>query len=225
MKPSFEPINQDNYVPIRDTAYEILRNAILNGTLEPGTRMVERELANQLGISRTPIREAIRKLENEGLVTHIPRKGVVVTKVSIKEVIEIFNIRAALEGLAASHAAENINSKTAMKLRSLLEKMENALDAKQADLFKKLHLKFNDTIYLAADSPRLYQMIQTLVDYIANYTQAGYSYPGRQQEAQEEHRAVVDAIINKKPMLAEQIAKKHIENSKKAFLHVKENKF
>ncbi len=218
MKQAFEPIKLEQLTPIRETAFEILRHAILSGKLEPGQRLVERELANQLGISRTPIREAIRKLELEGLVTHIPRKGVIVTKVSLNEVIEIFTIRAALEGVAARLASENITPKIASKLKMLVDQMDKAIEEGEQEKFRDLHLKFNDIIYKAANSPRLYQMIQTFVEYIASYTQKGYSHPGRMQEAAREHRTIVEAITSGNSILAEKLAKEHIENSKQAYL-------
>ena len=97
MRVTLEPVQTREYSPIREEVFKMLRQAILTGKLQPGDRLVERELAEQLGVSRTPVREALRKLELENLVTHIPRKGVVVSE-SRKDVIEIFDIRASLEG-------------------------------------------------------------------------------------------------------------------------------
>ena len=98
-------INLDNYKPLRDVVFENLREAILEGKLEPGQRLMEVQLAEQLGVSRTPVREAIRKLELEGLVVMLPRKGAYVADVSLKDIIDVLEIRSTLEGLAAYLAA------------------------------------------------------------------------------------------------------------------------
>ena len=101
-------LNLDEYKPLRDVVFENLRGAIVEGRLKPGQRLMEVQLAEQLGVSRTPVREAIRKLELEGLVVMLPRKGAYVANMSLKDLIDVLEIRASLEGLAASLAAERI---------------------------------------------------------------------------------------------------------------------
>ena len=101
-------LNLDEYKPLRDVVFENLRGAIVEGRLKPGERLMEVQLAEQLGVSRTPVREAIRKLELEGLVVMLPRKGAYVANMSLKDLIDVLEIRASLEGLAASLAAERI---------------------------------------------------------------------------------------------------------------------
>ena len=98
---SLTKINLDNYKPLRDVVFENLRAAILDGNLKAGQRLMEVQLAEQLGVSRTPIREAIRKLELEGLVVMLPRKGAYVANMSFKDLIDVLEVRASLEGLAA----------------------------------------------------------------------------------------------------------------------------
>ncbi|MEL7566040.1 MAG: GntR family transcriptional regulator [Dehalobacterium sp.] len=213
-----EQIMFEQYAPIRDNVFDILRNAILNGNFKPGERLAERELAEQLGISRTPVREAIRKLEQEGLVVHIPRKGVVVKSISNDEVVEIFTIRAALEGVAVRLATKNISKEDILYLRTLQDKMENAFNNGKYNEIKGLHIKFNQIIYTAANSPRLYQMIQNFAEYIGNYTQIGYNFPGRLEQAIREHSAILNAITDKNDVLAEKLAIEHIDNTKYAFL-------
>ncbi len=111
---------------IRDEVYVFLKNAILKNNLKSGERLVEKELADQMEISRTPVSEAIRQLESEGLVTYVPRKGVIVVGVSVKDALEIYTIRAWLEGLAARLAARNISKKDLYKLEETLSKMPAA---------------------------------------------------------------------------------------------------
>ena len=108
-------LNLDEYKPLRDVVFENLREAIVEGRLKPGQRLMEVQLAEQLGVSRTPVREAIRKLELEGLVVMLPRKGAYVANMSLKDLIDVLEIRASLEGLAASLAAERITDEDIKK--------------------------------------------------------------------------------------------------------------
>ncbi len=211
------PIESEPQPQIRDKVYERLRSAILSGALEPGERLVERKLAELLGVSRTPVREAIRMLELEGLVTHLPRVGAVVAQVSDSEVLEIYRIRAVLEGLAARMAAEKITPEQLNKLAELVQIFEE--NAKQGNLerLEEAHREFNDLIYRAAGSSRLYSMITTLVEHIDRYTRVGYCHPGRIAEATLEHRQLVEAIRMRDGALAEQVAREHIDNSRRAY--------
>ena len=214
----FSPIKFDDMGHIRDSVFSILRNAILDRKLEPGQRLVERNIAEQLGISRTPVREAIRKLELERLVTHIPRKGVVVTGFTKADIVEILLIRASLEALICSIAASKITSRELERLESLVRRI---LDEHGKGNVKKSNLlndKFHETIYRAADSPRLYEIIDTLREYISTFTQVAYSKPGRPEEARKEHDEIVDALRCHDSLRADTAAKRHVENSSKAFL-------
>lgn len=217
MESILEPIDLQNYQPVRQEAYNALREAILTGRLEPGTRLVERKIAKQLGVSRTPVREAIRKLELEGLVEHLPRRGVVVARMSVREAWEVYSIRAVLEGLAARLAAERINPMQLKKLNELVNAMEKACDEENYAKLQELHLEFNSIICKAAESPRLHQMIDNLVDYIVGFTKIGYSVPGRTRAATREHRELLEALMNGDGEKAEKIARQHIENSRQAY--------
>lgn len=202
---------------MRDRVFEKLRQAIITGELQPGERLVERTLAEQLGVSRTPVREAISMLELEGLLTYLPKTGAVVSRVSDAEVLEIYQIRAVLEGLAARLAAENITGDGAKKLIAKLETIEKAVQQGDTSALEQAHQEFNDIIYRAAASPRLYNMITTLVDYVRCYTKVGYSQPGRIKAASQEHRQLVDAIVAQNGPQAEGLARDHINNSKQAY--------
>ena len=120
-------LNLDNYKPLRDVVFENLREAILEGKLKPGQRLMEVQLAEQLGVSRTPIREAIRKLELEGLVVMLPRKGAYVANMSFKDLIDVLEIRASLEGLAASLAAERRRDEDIEELEKLAKEFEQCV--------------------------------------------------------------------------------------------------
>lgn len=201
---------------MRDQVYQRLRRAIFQGRLKPGERLVERKLAEQLGVSRTPVREAIRMLELEGLVYHQPRIGAVVAEIDDSEVLEIYRIRAVLEGLAARMAAERIEPEGLKELELLYEKMQKTLVEDPANV-DKVHREFNDLIYRAAGSPRLYNMVTTLADYVIRYANIGYSNPERLRQANNEHRQLLEAIKLRDGDLAERVAREHIENSKRAY--------
>lgn len=211
------PVENEPQSQVRDKVYERLRQAILKDQLKPGSRLVERKLAEQLNVSRTPVREAIRMLELEGLVSHLPRIGAVVALVNDMEVYEVYRIRSVLEGLAARMAAEKIQPDQLEQLTKLLKSIEDLSLKGDPDSLERVHREFNDIIYKAADSPRLYSMITSLADYITRYVRVGYSRPGRMKEAAGEHRQLVEAIKLRDGDLAERVAREHINNSRYAY--------
>ncbi|EGW40467.1 bacterial regulatory s, gntR family protein [Desulfosporosinus sp. OT] len=216
----FSPIKFDDMGHIRDSVFSILRNAILDKKLEPGQRLVERNIAEQLGVSRTPVREAIRKLELERLVTHIPRKGVIVSGFTKADIVEILLIRTSLEALICNIAAIKIKPRELERLDLLAMQIS---DEHRKGNFKKsnqLNDKFHEIIYRAAESPRLYDFLDTLREYIAKFTQVAYSKPGRPEEAWEEHKTIIEALRNHDSSGADAAAKRHVENSNKAFLEM-----
>lgn len=138
-------INLDNYKPLRDVVFENLREAILEGKLEPGQRLMEVQLAEQLGVSRTPVREAIRKLELEGLVVMLPRKGAYVADVSLKDIIDVLEIRSTLEGLAAYLAADRITEEGVERLKAIAEDFKQSIERKD-DI--ETHVDFTVFLFL-----------------------------------------------------------------------------
>lgn len=132
-------LNLDNYKPLRDVVFESLRKAIVEGSLKPGQRLMEVQLAEQLGVSRTPVREAIRKLELEGFVIMLPRKGAYVADMSVKDIIDVLEVRSALEGLAANLAAERMDEKEVENLKEISESLNVAMEGGNLDeILKKM---------------------------------------------------------------------------------------
>lgn len=198
--------------------YQALRHAVLTGELQPGERLIERKLAKKLGVSRTPVREAIRKLELEGLVRHIPNKGVVVKRMSPRDVWDVYNIRSVLEGLAARLASKSINPTEVQRLEELMREMEQVVeDGGDLECLNTLHIAFNDVICEAGRNRKLHEMISNLVDYIVGFTKVGYTVPGRVNEATKEHRELLEAIKKQDGDTAERIARKHIDRSCKTY--------
>jgi DNA-binding GntR family transcriptional regulator len=206
--------------PIRDKVYGYIKNMILTGELVAGERIVERELADKLNISRTPIREALFRLESQGFVKTLPRKGVVVSKMSTEEIIEIFTILSSLESLAVKLAATKVTEEDKGKLKAQIEEIEHLLARENldTDALTDLHIDVNETIYKLAKSPRLYEMLHSLLEYIQAFATVGQEVPGRLRKSLEEHRDIAIAVRNGDSELAEHLAKIHIANSKAAYL-------
>ncbi|HHY46230.1 MAG TPA: GntR family transcriptional regulator [Firmicutes bacterium] len=210
------------YQPAGEGVFQKLRRMILDGELKHGEHLVERRLAEMMHVSRTPVREALRKLEAEGLVRREPYRGLVVVKFTPQDAVEIFRIREVLEGLATQLAASHRSGTHLRTLRSLLAKMEKALDNGDEEGFGKLHVQFHDAIYRAAESPRLYNLITSVREYLESFTRIGYRLPGRKQQACEEHRGIVERIASGDVISAEEIARMHIRHSKDALLAILE---
>lgn len=211
-------ISVNSFSPIREEVFNRLRQAILGGELKPGARLVERDLASQLGVSRTPVREAFRKLELEGLVSQTGRRTLVVTQVSAQDVREVFQIRAALEGLAAAMAAECATARHLSRFRTIVADMRQSVADGDLKSFARLNDRFNETLYEAAGSTRLSQMLGSLREYVSRLAVAGYEAPGRPGEALAEHAAIVAAIETHDPEAARQAATAHVLHSQQSLL-------
>jgi len=211
------PVEPDQSPDIREKVYHKLRAALLSGELGPGERLVERKLAAKLGVSRTPVREAIRMLELEGLARHVPGVGSVKAELNAGVVLEIYSIRAVLEGLAARLAAERIGEGNLARLAEICTVMEACIDGNDVAELEELHREFHDLVYRCAESPRLAQMISSVVGHVAGFTRRGYAEPGRLEQAASEHRQLARAIGLREGMLAERIVREHVENSRRAF--------
>lgn len=213
--------NEQNLQPIRDRVYSYLRNAILCGEYRAGDRLIERNLAKKLNISRTPIREALFRLESQKFVTTIPRKGVVVNDIDRDEIIEIFTILASLESVAARFAAMKVDDDTRAacdeEIRTLKALKEQMLAEGSTDAPVENNLNFNDLLGQASKNMRLHEMLADLKDYVRAFTRMSSQRPGRAIEALEEHIQILDAVREGLPDLAENCARLHVEKAKQAF--------
>lgn len=213
---SLSPVELTDLRPIRDIVYDSLREAIVKGRLAAGERLVESQLAEQLGVSRTPVREALRMLEQDGMAVAIPRRGTVVAGLKREDAIEIYNIRAVLEGLAARLAAVSITPEEISQLRGLLEQLNPALSG--GEHYMKVHAQFNQILIRASRSPRIAQLLDTFSGQLGSLRGISLTTPERRMQAWKEHNAIVDALENRDSDLAEVLAKKHVENAKSAFM-------
>ncbi|MEQ8237103.1 MAG: GntR family transcriptional regulator [Syntrophomonadaceae bacterium] len=207
------PVNLESYKPLRELVLDAIRSAIMNGTLQPRERLMEIQMAEELGVSRTPIREALRKLELEGFIVMVPRKGAYVADLSFKDIADVFEIRAALEGLAAGLAAERITEEELEAMeRNLVEKQE-AIRNNDIDRLVQVDTNFHELLYQASRNQRLSTIISNLREQIQRFRLASLSYPGRNKESLEEHKKLVEAIQARDSQLARQLATEHIENA------------
>ncbi|ABZ83818.1 transcriptional regulator, gntr family [Heliomicrobium modesticaldum Ice1] len=212
------PIILDNYRPLRDIVFENLREAIITGVLRPGERLMEIQLAEEMGVSRTPVREAIRKLELEGFVVMVPRKGAYVSNISVKDITDVFELRAALESLAAGLAAQRITEDETEQMERLLVKTMSCFEEDNLNDLVETDIDFHDMVYRASRNQRLVQIINNLREQLRRFRTTSLSHPGRMREAWEEHRKLVEAIADRNVPLAQSLAWEHIENAENSML-------
>lgn len=216
------PVTLDNYKPLREIVFEAIREAIINRTLKPGERLMEIQLAEEMGVSRTPVREAIRKLELEGFLVMIPRKGAYVAGLSMKDIADVFEIRAALEGLAAGLAAERITEEELEELERLLVKIGECILSNDLNAVIEQDTEFHDVLFKATRNERLVQIVSNLREQIQRYRTASLSSPGRMKLALEEHKQIVEALSERDVEKAQRLAREHIENAENSMLEVLE---
>ena len=215
-QPRLVPIKLDNYKPLREMVFESLREAIILGRLKPGERLMEIQLAEEMGVSRTPVREAIRKLELEGFVVMVPRKGAYVAGVSVKDIADVFEVRSALEGLAAGLASERITEEEMEELEKAILQIsgeEDILTVVKGDSL------FHEIIYKASRNQRLTQIITHLQEQINRFRLTSLSVPGRLKIAVGEHKKIVEAINSRNVDLANRLASEHMENAEQNLLN------
>lgn len=213
-------LNMDNYKPLREIVFEAMREAIVSGRLAPGERLVEIKLADEMGVSRTPVREAIRKLELEGFVIMMQRKGAYVAGLSPKEIRDVFEIRSTLESLAARLAAERITENQLDQLKRQLADIEEKIKTHELEAVVKSDIIFHDILFNASGNARLVSMLSNLREQIHRYRSMSLSYPGRMVVALEEHRAIVKSIIDHNSEAASRAAVMHMESAEASLIEV-----
>ncbi len=219
-----EKINTSEQGSLTTKVFKTLEKAILKGEFLPGEALTEQSLSNQLGVSRTPVREALRQLELAGLVKTVPNKGAEVVGISEKDVDDIYTIRVHIEGLAARWAAEHISEEDIKKLRDTLELQEFYASKGDTDRVKSLDSSFHEAVYKASESNPLRQILSQLHNYIQSSRGLSIDSEGRAVAAVAEHRKIFEAIESGNGDLAEIEAQTHIINAKQSLLRVKNNK-
>lgn len=219
MEPNFD-VKMDEYLPLRDVVFNTLRQAILRGELKPGTRLMEIQLANKLGVSRTPIREAIRKLELEGLVLMTPRKGAEVAEITEKNMLDVLEVRKALEELATKLACDRITAGQLEELKMAEQVFEKALDTADITKIAEADVLFHDVIFAATDNPRLVNLLNNLREQMYRYRIEYLKNPKYYSKLMNEHKQLIEAIENGKKDSACETIEKHIDNQVRTVLHM-----
>ena len=202
----------DEYLPLRDVVFRTLRRAILKGELKPGERLMEVQLANRLGVSRTPVREAIRKLELEGLVTMIPRRGAEVAEITEKNMRDVLEVRRALEELAVKIACEKMTDEEIELLRQASKKFRDTMYNDNLTAIAENDVEFHEIIYDATGNKRLIQILNNLREqmyrYRVEYLKDEKNFPILIRE----HSQIVEGLTAKDKTMLTAAMHKHVMN-------------
>ncbi|WP_422446389.1 GntR family transcriptional regulator [Thermoanaerobacterium sp. DL9XJH110] len=205
---------QDTGYSLRSRIYHQLKNAILNGVYKPGESLIEMKVAKELGVSRTPVREAIRQLELEGLVSSIPNKGVIVEGVTEQDVEDIYTIRKMIEGLAARWAAEKITDEQLKEMKDILDLMEFYTVKGEIDKVSELDTRFHDVIFKACHSRPLESVLTNFHHFIQRARLVSIKSSGRAPVSLEEHRNIYRALESHDPDAAEKAMIRHVDEAR-----------
>ena len=206
-------MNIDEYLPLREVVFHTLRKAIIQGELQPGERLMEVSLANKLGGSRTPVREAIRMLELEGLVHIIPNKGAFVEGVTLQDVKDIYEIRTLLEGLCARWAAERITQEQLEELEEIVFLSDFHYSKENWDQILELDNRFHEMVYEACASKELTRVLRDYHHYLQRIRRITLEEKARAHASINEHRAIAEALKARDARTAEECARLHIRNT------------
>lgn len=221
-------LQMNDFLPLRDVVFNTLRQAILTGELKPGERLMEIHLANKLGVSRTPIREAIRKLELEGLVTMIPRKGAEVAQITEKSMSDVLEVRRAMDALCTELACSRISQKEVDVLGAACDNFAAAAKTKDIRKCAQADVEFHDIIVRATGNMRLVQLINNLSEQMYRYRFEYLKDVSRYDNLIEEHRVIYESIKRRDQEAARAAAELHIDNQARAIIRQlrleKENK-
>jgi DNA-binding GntR family transcriptional regulator len=209
------------YKSLAEFVLQELEGKIVNGTLKPGERIIEEDLCKAHGISRAPVREALRALESQGLIKRKPRKGVMVTQITPKEAEDIYRIRANLESLATYLAVKNQDRRVLTRLKKIHHKMkEMAAGGKVSATYFNLNLQFHKTLVNASGNQRLIQMIETFVKQTRRYRFEVLSIPGRIDASLENHEQLIRSFEEGDAVKAERLRKSTILKNINAFSQI-----
>lgn len=217
LEPCTESLNKSESLTHADRAFQTLQSDITRGGIKPGAKISETELANRYGISRGPLREAMQRLESRGLIERIPHVGTRVVSLNLNELLEIYQVREALEGLACRLAAENMTDEEISSLALLLEKhaADTEVQSGQAYFQKEGDLDFHYQIVKGAKNDHLAkQILSELYHLLRMYRYQCSLSEGRPQRALKEHFAILDAIADRDGDLAEMLMRKHIRQAR-----------
>lgn len=216
LKIELEQENDSYY--LSGKVFKRLEKLILNGKFKPGDTLNESKLSQEMGVSRTPIREALRQLEAEGLVKILPHKGAIIQGISKRDIEDIYTIRKFIEGLAVRWAIEKITEYEVEKLKELIELTEFYTNRNDMYNLEKLDSKFHELIYEASKSNPLKHTLKNFHHYVQRARISSFRTPGRAKKALEEHKQILQAIIDRDADKAEQLMYQHVKNASENLL-------
>ena len=208
--------NMNAYLPLRDVVFNTLREAILKGDLKPGERLMELQLASKLGVSRTPIREAIRMLEQEGLAVTTPRKGAEVAKMTLKDMEDVLEIRDALDELAVRIACQKISDEQLRQLEDMKELFEKSTQTGNVKKIAEADVTFHDVIYEATGNPKLVTLLNNLREQVYRYRVEYIKDPKNYPTLIAEHEAILESLKNRDVKNAVEAMHVHVANQAEA---------
>ena len=211
-------VDMDEFLPLRDVVFNTLRKAILTGTLKPGERLMEVHLANKLGVSRTPIREAIRKLELEGLVIMIPRRGAEVAQITEKSLKDVLEVRRALDALSVELACDRITEEELGTLKKACDDFETAVREKDVSVIAKADVALHDIIVKATGNQRLQQLVNNLAEQMYRYRLEYIKDAAYHNRLVAEHEEIYSAIMDGDEERAAKAVVLHIDNQEETII-------
>ena len=203
----------EDYRTMQDIVFTTLRDEIFSGRLKPGERLNSTRLAERLGVSRMPVREALNRLISVGLLEYTPHRGAYVRRLSVDEVIEIYYVRAAVEGIAARLAVRKLGDEELRRLQQLCDEMDAASESHDDAGLLARNAEFHNIIYRGTQSPRLEGLIQQYFRLSEQYRTLGLNLPGRHTEIGQEHRALATALLERDADRAERASREHHLNT------------
>ena len=212
-------VEMDEFLPLRDVVFKTLRKAILTGKLKPGERLMEVHLANRLGVSRTPIREAIRKLELEGLVIMIPRRGAEVAQITEKSLQDVLEVRRSLDALSVELACDRISQEELARLKEACEHFEKVTRTGDASEIAKADVDLHDIIVEATGNQRLQQLVNNLAEQMYRYRFVYIKDTAKHQKLIEEHQIIYESILSGNKERAADAARTHIDNQEQSIIN------
>lgn len=213
-------INRSDYVPLRENAYKVIKRMILKGYFKPGERLIENQLSKNFGVSRTPIRESIRKLAAEGLVEITPKGGTKISKLSENDIDEIYEIRDVLESLAAEKAASIMTDKDIESLEKLVKDAEKALLNNEIKKMAQIDTKIHNIICKFSKNNRLFQLIDVLCTNITRHRELILETPGAGKEAIVGHREIINALRKRDKKAIRKSIHEHIMRGREILLEI-----
>jgi len=217
-------IHMDINLPLRDVVFNTLRQAILRGKLKPGERLMEIQLANKLGVSRTPVREALHKLEQEGLVLTVPRKGAEVADISAKSLHDVLEVRRVLEALAIELACVRIDEEQIKDLEQAARSFKDSLVSDDVTQIAEADVAFHDVIHMATGNQKLIQLLSNLREQMYRFRVEHLKNKAYHPQLLEEHEEMIMFIKKRQREAATNIAKQHVDNQVNAVLDMIQTK-